>query len=353
MKLNFSFNNTVKIVGAFIVITLVVFAIKGVGIYNKAFRPNIEMEERESLLFYIHSGDSFDIVMNRLDSLDIVVEHDDLLWVANKKNYPASIKPGRYRIEHGMTNNELINMLRSGAQETVKVVVAGKIRSIDQLANRVAHYLEFEPQDISTLLYNEAFIDSLGFNKFTILGMFIPNTYYFYWNTPPEEFIYRMKKEYDKFWNSNRVTRARKINFEPNEVITMASIVVEETTHQHEMNRIAGVYINRLEKGMKLRADPTVKFAHQNFGMRRIWKKHLTIDSPYNTYKNYGLPPGPIAIPSIFAIEAVLDYEHHEYLYFCAREDFSGYHNFAKTHVRHIANAQKYRRALNERKIYK
>lgn len=352
MRLDFSFNNIIKIIGIFVLISLTIFGIKGIGIYNKAFRPNVEIANDNGMLFYVHSNDVYAEVMGRLDSLGIIANFDDLLWVAERKNYSQSVKPGRYRLKDGMSNNELINMLRSGAQETVEVVISGKIRSIDQLSDRAARYLETEASDIADLLHDQQFIDSLGFNNYSILGMFIPNTYYFYWNTTARQFIFRMKKEYDKYWNADRVSTAEEIDFTPNEVITLASIVEEETSQRDEMNRIAGVYINRLEKGMKLRADPTVKFAHQNFGMRRIWNKHLIIDSPYNTYKYYGLPPGPISIPSIFAMEAVLNYEEHEYLYFCASDEFDGYHNFAKTHAQHIKNARKYRRALNERKIY-
>jgi UPF0755 protein len=183
--------------------------------------------------------------------------------------------------------------------------------------------------------------------------MFIPNTYEFWWNTDAESFFKRMYKEYDRFWNHERTGRARDINFKPNEVITLASIIVNETNKEDEYRRIAGVYINRLNQGILLQADPTVKFALGNFEKQRILNSDILFDSPYNTYMYAGLPPGPISIPTVKAIDAVLRYEKHDYLYFCAKEDFSGYHNFARTLEQHNKNARSYQRELNRRKILK
>jgi len=345
--------NIIRAVVVVFIISLVVFVVKAIDIYDKAFRPSVHLPgEQQKMFLYIESTDSVADIISKLDSLEMVTELDDLKWVIEKKEYTDPVKPGRYVVKNGMTNNELVNMLRAGAQEPVKVVISGKIRSVDQVCKRISSYLEVNANGICQLLQDQAFVDSLGFTENTIMGMFIPNTYFLYWNTPAREVVYRFKKEYEKFWDTHRYQKAKDLGLDINEVITLASIVDEETIKTDEMGRIAGVYINRLEKGMKLRADPTVKFAHGDFAMRRVWKKHLTIDSPYNTYRYYGLPPGPIAVPTVFAIEAVLNYENHSYLYFCAREDFSGYHSFAKTHAQHLVNARKYRQALNQRRIY-
>jgi UPF0755 protein len=200
---------------------------------------------------------------------------------------------------------------------------------------------------------DNGYLQQYGFTKETILGMFVPNTYEFWWNTSADAFFERMNKEYKRFWNMERSGRANEMNFTKNEVITLASIIVNETNKEDEYRKIAGVYINRLNHGMRLQADPTVKFALGDFERKRILTKDTYIDSPYNTYMNDGLPPGPISIPSVKAIESVLKYERHDYLYFCAKEDFSGYHNFANTLDQHNKNARSYQKALNRRKILK
>ncbi|NJM16447.1 MAG: endolytic transglycosylase MltG [Bacteroidales bacterium] len=198
-----------------------------------------------------------------------------------------------------------------------------------------------------------ALVDSLGFNAQTFPAMFIPNTYELYWTVTAKGFIVRMHKEYQQFWDRNRTEKLQRSGLSQLEVSALAAIVDEETRFNSEKPRVAGVYVNRLKKGMKLQADPTVKFAVGNFNIKRVLHAHLAVASPYNTYKNYGLPPGPIRIPSIAGIDAVLNYEKHEYIYFCANADFSGKHAFAKTLAQHNANAAKYRRALNRNKIWR
>ena len=194
--------------------------------------------------------------------------------------------------------------------------------------------------------------DSLGFTRETIPALFIPNTYEIYWNVSPERFMARMKQEYNRFWTEERRKKAEALGLTPVEVSTLASIVEEESAVADEYPTIAGLYLNRLKAGMPLQADPTVKFAAGDFALQRILDKHLAIDSPYNTYKYAGLPPGPIRIPSIRAIDAVLNPAHHRYFYMCAKEDFSGRHNFAATLAEHNRNANRYRAELNRRKIY-
>ncbi|MEA3317340.1 MAG: endolytic transglycosylase MltG, partial [Bacteroidota bacterium] len=237
-------------------------------------------------------------------------------------------------------------------QKPLKLVF-NNIRNIENLAGRVAKKIEADSSAIVNLMHNNKFIEELGFNKYTYTCIFIPNTYEFWWNTSAKSFVLRMHKEYLKFWNTERKAKAKKLNLSKEEVITIASIVDEETYKNDEMPRIAGVYINRLRKRIPLQADPTIKFAVGDFSIKRVLTKHLKTESPYNTYKHYGLPPGPISIPSIAAIDAVLNYEHHKYLYFCAKDDFSGYHNFAKNLYEHNRNARAYRRALNKKRIWK
>ena len=208
--------------------------------------------------------------------------------------------------------------------------------------------IEADSADIAALLKDEETAKKYGFNKQTFCSMFIPNTYEFWWNTSAEEFVQRMADEYKKFWNDDRKAKANELGLSQSQVSTLASIVESETQKNDEKARIAGVYINRLKKDWLLQADPTVVFAAGDFTIKRILNKHLEINSPYNTYKYKGLPPGPICIPSTTSIDAVLNYEHHNYMYFCAKEDFSGYHNFATTNAQHEANARRYHDALRK-----
>jgi len=251
-----------------------------------------------------------------------------------------------------MNNNELINMLRSGNQAPVNIVLHN-IRTKPELASVVQEKLEADSLAVIRLLNNSSYLEDYGLDTETVRAIFIPNTYEFYWNTSAKQFFERMYQEYQKFWTEKKIEKAKKIDLSRLEVITLASIVEEETIKNDERPTIAGVYMNRLRKGMPLQADPTVRYALQDFTIKRILKKHLVIDSPYNTYKNKGLPPGPINMPSIPSINAVLHYEKHDYLFFCAKDDFSGYHAFAKTHAEHVRNARKYQKALNKRKIWR
>jgi UPF0755 protein len=251
-----------------------------------------------------------------------------------------------------MTNNEIINKLRSGRQDPVRVTF-NKIRTLEQFADHISDQIEVDAGKLLLLMNTRAIQDKYGFNEYTIKCMFIPNTYEFYWNTSEERFLERMFKEYNKFWNAERTIKATKMNMSKEQIITLASIVEEETQRNTEKSTVAGVYMNRLRIGMRLQADPTIIYAVGDFNIKRVLKKHYEIDSPYNTYLNAGLPPGPICIPEISTIDAVLSYEKNDYLYFCAKSDFSGYHSFAKTLEQHNRNAYLYRRELNKRKIYR
>ena len=264
--------------------------------------------------------------------------------------YDSRVKPGNYAIRPGDSMRDICLRLLSGNQTPVKLVVPS-VRTLDRLAGAVGKQLMTDSASIAAILSDTQLIDSLGYTAATFPTLFLPNTYEVYWTMTPEQFITRMVKEHSRYWNTDRCALAKAQGLTLEEVVTLASIVDEETNKNDEKPLVAGLYLNRLHRGMLLQADPTVKFAHGKFDLRRILFEHLTIDSPYNTYKHAGLPPGPIRIPSIAAIEAVLNPARHSYIYMCAKEDFSGYHNFASTLAQHNANARRYQQALNQRGI--
>ncbi len=241
-------------------------------------------------------------------------------------------------------------MLKLGLQTPVRVTM-NRVRIPAQLAQKLSRQLDVDSAAMMGALTSPQVAAEVGFDSLTLFSMFIPDTYEMYWTTTPEEFVVRMKREYDRFWTPERDSLRRRSGLSRLEVMTLASIVYEETNKKDEMPRIAGVYINRLRKGMPLQADPTVKYAMQDFGLRRILNTYLKTPSPYNTYINKGLPPSPICMPGVDAIDAVLNFEQHGYLYFCARPTFDGYHNFARTWSEHKANARAYSAALNRRNI--
>jgi UPF0755 protein len=330
----------------------IVFAIMAYHIYDEVQRPNVKLNGRSSAYLYIRTGSTFADVLKALKDSSFVVDIKSFDWVARQKSYPQLVKAGRFKISNGMSNNQLINMLRSGAQEPVKITI-GKVRSVKRLAELVGNKLEMSDEDLYMLLTDNMFLSKMGKTQETVFTLFISDTYYFNWNTSAEQFVERMYAESVKFWNESRREQAKDVNLTPDEAYTLASIVEEETIKNDEKPDVAGVYLNRIRIGMPLQADPTVKFAVGDFELKRILNKHLEVESPYNTYKHRGLPPGPICIPSKSSIDAVLNYNKHKYLYFCAKDDFSGYHAFARTLIEHNVNAEKYRKALNKNKIYK
>lgn len=317
--------------------------------YKKIYKPNIK---GYSIYLYIPTGSDYSDIIQILEKDSILKDIRSFKWLAEKKNYPNHVYPGRYRLDSLMNNNDLIDKLRSGFQDPVKVVF-NSIRTREQLAGKISKQIESDSLTLIKLFYNDSLIVEYGLIQETFTCIFLPNTYEFWWNTSAEKFIDRMYREYQRFWNDERKQKAAILNLTPEEVTTLGSIVDEETYYGEEMPIVAGVYINRLRKRMHLQADPTLKFALGDFSIKRVLNVHKQIDSPYNTYKRYGLPPGPISIPSISAIDAVLNYESHSYLYFCAKPDFSGYHNFAKTLSQHNINARDYQQALNKERIWR
>jgi UPF0755 protein len=270
--------------------------------------------------------------------------------LASKMNYPENIKSGKYCILPSMSCLEAARMFRNGQQIPVKITF-NNIRRKTDLAERVGEQLMFGKESLLNKLNNPATCNSLRFDTLNIVSLFIPNTYEMYWTVSVDNFLEKMKKEYDRFWTPKRLEKAKELSLSPVEISVLASIVEEETADKSEYPIVAGLYINRLRKGMLLQADPTVKFAVGDVTLRRILFVHLGVDSPYNTYKYPGLPPGPIRIPSISGIDAVLNYAQHNYLYMVAKEDFSGKHNFAVNLSEHNRNAKKYQEALNRNNI--
>ncbi len=320
----------------------------GITLYSWIYRPSLIYTDKDTLLFHVRSDEGFDQVYKNLSNSGWFRSDRGLLWVAEKKRYSELVKPGRYTFERGMSNTEVIDLLRSGRQTEVNLVF-NTTRTFERIAGVVGRQIEPDSLEILELLTDQAVYEELGFPWEQRFALFIPDTYRLFWTATPREFIDRMKIEYDRFWNDARKTRAAEIGLTPFDVVTIASIVQEETVKVDEMASVAGVYMNRIKRGMRLQADPTVIFALQDPTIRRVLHRHLKVDSPYNTYRIKGLPPGPIRIPSREAIEASLNYESHRYLYFCAREDFSGYHAFAEDYREHLQNARRYQRALEKR----
>ncbi len=318
------------------------------NVYKKIYHPNVI----KTFTVYIPTGSDYPMVLSLLKDNGLVKNLKSFNWVARRKMYPFLIKPGAYKIEKGWDNNQLVDKLRSGDQTPINVTF-NNIRFRENLAGVLSHYLEPDSVSFLSALNNDSLAINYGFTHKTFPCIFIPNTYEFYWTTTPLKFVARMKREYDIFWNESRRSKAGLLGLSPTEVTILASIVQEETNKNDEKPRIAGVYMNRLHRGWLLQADPTIKYAMHDFSVRRILDDYLKIDSHYNTYKYPGLPPGPINLPEISSIDAVLNAETNDYMYFCAKDDFSGYHNFAKTLYEHNLNAAKYQRALNRMNILK
>jgi UPF0755 protein len=320
-------------------------------VFRRIYRLEFDTKGQKVEIF-IPTGSSYTEVYFTLDSLLDISNPELFDLLSKRKKYHENIKPGRYIIDPGMTYLATIDMLRSGRQAPVNVTF-NNIRTLHQLAGRIGERLEADSAEIIEFLLDESNYSNDGFTKQTVIAVFIPDTYQMYWTTDSKGFYQRMLREYRSFWNSQRVAKAKEKGLEPMEVSTLASIVDEEVSKSDEKPRIAGVYLNRLKAGMPFQADPTVRFALNDFTITRVLRKHLKIDSPYNTYLYKGLPPGPIACPSIDGIEAVLNAEDHDFLYFAAKADFSGYHNFARTLSEHNRNAILYQRELNKRRIFR
>lgn len=328
--------------------------IAGSFYYKHLVYPNIKIDNESGTSFlYIKKNASTADVLQDLYNQGIVQNKTSLEWMAAKKNYRgANIVSGKYEIADGMTNNGVINHLRAGNGLIPVKLQFNQLRDIAQLSGKLTQEVSADSIDMYNWLNNPDSIAKYGFNEATIPALFIPNTYYVNWDMSPTDIMQRMAKEYKAFWTEDRKSKAKEIGLSQSEVTTMASIVYWETKMAKDMPTIAGVYMNRIRIGMPLQADPTLIYALGDYEIRRVLNIHKEIDSPYNTYKNRGLPPGPIIIPPIKYVDAVLNYEKHDYLYFVAKEDFSGYSYFSETYSQHLAYARLYQAALNKMQVY-
>lgn len=313
--------------------------------------PNLQIGENDKdYSLIIPRGATFETVMDTLKKNRVVHDEVSFRFLARLMKYNENVKFGRYVIKKEMGNYDAIRKLRAGAQDPMNITF-NNIRLKDDLIQRLGSKFEFGPRKLGELLNDPETCRQYGFDTTTVVCMFIPNTYEFFWTVAPDKFLDRMGEEYKKFWTPDRQAKARQLDLSQTQVQVLASIVQGETQKADEKPRVAGVYLNRLQKGMLLEADPTLVFAHRDFTIRRVLNRHKAIDSPYNTYRYRGLPPGPINLPSASSIDAVLNAEKHEYLYFVAKADFSGYHTFARTYAEHLANARIYQQELTKRKI--
>ncbi|MEZ2414023.1 endolytic transglycosylase MltG [Muriicola sp. E247] len=338
-----------------IVITVLLLGVLGGGIfvyyvYSAFFSPNTAFENKEAFV-YIPSGADMADLKEQLEPL--LKDFSAFQSVAERKQY--RIKGGKYILRKDMSNNDIVNTLRSA--NTPVMVSFNNQESLQALAGRISTQIEADSTSLLEVFRDSQFLKERNLTPETSLGLYIPNTYEFFWNTSALDFRNRMEKEYDRFWNKDRMARAKDLGMDREEVITLASIVQKESAKVDERPRVAGVYLNRLRRGMALQADPTVIFAlkrklnNWDTIIRRVLYRDLTIDSPYNTYRYAGLPPGPIAMPDISAIDAVLNAEEHDYYYFVADVENFGYHKFAEDLVQHNRNKQQYVRWINSQNI--
>jgi len=341
-----------RILLALVVISVLVLTYFSYTIYEAVFSPNTAFDSPKQSL-YISKNDDFDSLQKKLKPL--LKDTYTFYQVAERKQY--SPKPGHYVLKKGMNNNEIVNLLRS--QNTPVNITFNNAESLEELTENLAAQLDLSADELLTAMYSNPEIDRNDFDRQQKLSLFIPNTYEVYWNTSAGALTDRLLKEYDQFWTAEREAKREQLNLSRLEVATLASIVQKETAKVDERPRVAGVYINRLKRAMKLEADPTVvhaiklKYNKPDTIIRRVLYKDLEIDSPYNTYKNYGLPPAPLIMPDVSSIDAVLNFEKHNYLFFVADMSKPGYHKFAKTLREHNINASAYRKWINEQGIYR
>ena len=315
--------------------------------------PNIQAEKETSFALLIPEGATYQTVLDSLNKNDVIADHISFRFLAKLLGYPDKVKPGRYVFKPKTSNYTAVKKLISGVQDPVKLTF-NNIRLKEDLIKRIGSRFEFGEEKFKEALDDPEVCRKYGLDTATIVSMFLPNTYEIFWTTGTEKFLDRMHSEYKRFWTDEKVAKAKAIGLTPVQVSILASIVEEEQARKvDERPRVAGLYINRLNALMPLQADPTIKFALQDFAIKRILNEQLRVKSAYNTYVNTGLPPGPIRVADFNSLNAVLNYDKHNYLYMCAKADLSGYHAFAKTYPEHLNNARMYQAELNRLKIMK
>lgn len=320
-------------------------------VYQILFTPNFLIDKGDKATdLLIPQGATIQTVKDSLIKKELLHDQKSFFFLTRLMGYNEKVKPGRYIIEPKSSNLQVIRKLKRAEQSPIRLTF-NNIRLKSELCELLGDKMEFSSEEMDSLMNDTTFVGLYGFDTTTILTMFIPNTYEVYWNTPARKLFDRMHDEYKKFWSDDRLLKAQDLEMTPVQISILASIVEAETQKNVEKARIAGVYLNRLKTSMPLQADPTVKFAVGDFALRRILEGHTRIDSPYNTYLNTGLPPGPINLPSTISIDAVLNAEKHNFLYFCASPVNPGFHDFAASYNDHVNNANRYRRFLNNQNI--
>ena len=329
------------------IIRLIFFSIIVFAVFVgwRLFGSNTNFEDKRKN-FYVNTGSNFEKVIDDLNSQHIVKNPGSFSLVAKQLDYDEKIKAGRFVIEKGASIFEIVRLLRSGRQTPVNLVI-NKLRTKEDLAKIIDKYFECDSTDVMSVLNNNDSLQNYGLDTNTVITAVIPNTYSFLWNTTPEKVFRKLYNEQEIFWNKERRQKAADLMLSAQQVYILASIVEEETNQPGDKGNIASVYLNRLKKGMRLAADPTVKFAMRDFGLKRIYHKHLLFPSPYNTYQNTGLPPGPICTPSTKTIDAVLNSPETDYLFFVARPSLDGHSNFATNYTDHLRYARAYQAALD------
>lgn len=340
------------IIGIVLVVVTVLLSSFSFYFYQVFFSPNFLTEEEEDSFLFIPTGSSFADLQQIIYRERLVHDALSFSFVSRLLKYDKGIKPGRYRIRVRSSNLETVRVLRAGEQEPVRITFSN-LRILEELPQKLSPQLEMESDELWALISQDSTARNYGFDPVTFKCMFIPNTYEVYWNINPKRLLDRFKREYEDFWNENRKEKAAILGLSLVEISILASIVQAECSHYEEAPVVAGLYLNRLKNGIYLQADPTLVYAAGDFEIRRVLNIHKEIDSPYNTYKYAGLPPGPINFPEIVYIDAVLNPARHEYLYMCARDDFSGHHHFSKTLSEHLQYARRYQQALNRARLYK
>ena len=338
-------NHTIKYILAAVFAIVAVAAISVAGRYFTDYKKNVP----EKFTLYITPETSYETLTDSLEGKLSDLKSFEKCF--SRENPSGNIVPGHYVFQKDANNKNIVRSLKNGWQTPYRLTLSGNIRGLEKLAGILGRKMMYDSAAFIRYFNDPQTWDKYSLTKETFATLFIPNTYELYWSNTPEEFTERMNKENVRFWNEKRLQRAKELKMSKEEISTLASIVCEESNYNPELSTIAGVYMNRLKRGMKLEADPTVKFALNNPGLKRILYKHLEVDSPYNTYKIIGLPPGPITIPSVVGIDAVLNYKDHNYLYFCASEKLDGTHKFARTLSEHNRNARAYQAAINKLKI--
>jgi len=339
-----------KVIGFIVLVILVIGGIVGLKFYDYIFQPNVEIEV-DSIDIFVPTHGTIEAIVDTLESKNALSDKKSFLWVADKMKFNRA-KPGKYTIKNGWSNKELVGVLRSGRQSSVALTF-NNLRHIKDVAGALSKNIELDSVSLYNYLISNEATQKTGLNKQNMITLFIPNTYEVYWDITAEGILNRFISEHKKFWTKERIDKAAALGLTKEEVYTLASIVQKESNLKSEKPTIAGVYLNRLERGILLQADPTVVFGVGDFSIRRVLNRHIIYDSPYNTYMYEGLPPGPIYMPDINTIDAVLDAEDHKYIFFCSSPGYNGKHLFAKTLSQHNANARKYHEWLNKERIYK